>query len=84
MRSPVEYDAIKAGAISIVHWLAKYNANQNIRVNCVSPGGTLDRQPEIFLQRYRESCTNFGMLSVEQVASVVTFLLSPGSSAING
>lgn len=84
MSSPVEYAAIKAGVISIVRWLAKYSANQNIRVNCVSPGGILDRQPEDFLQRYRESCTNIGMLSGEQVASIVTFLLSPESSAING
>jgi len=84
MTSPVEYAAIKAGIISIVRWLAKYTANQNIRVNCVSPGGILDRQPEIFLRRYRESCTNIGMLSAEQVSSAITFLLSPESAAING
>ena len=84
MSSPVEYAAIKAGVISIVRWLAKYTANQNIRVNCVSPGGILDSQPEVFLQRYRESCTNIGMLSAEQVACVVTFLLSPQAVAING
>ena len=84
MTSPVEYAAIKAGVISIVRWLAKYSANQNIRVNCVSPGGILDAQNDVFLRRYRESCTNIGMLSGEQVASVVNFLLSPDSAAING
>lgn len=84
MSSPVEYAAIKAGIISIVRWLAKYSSNQNIRVNCVSPGGILDGQPDTFLKRYRESCINFGMLSAEQVASVVTFLLSPDAAAING
>lgn len=84
MTSPVQYAAIKAGIISIVRWLARYSANQNIRVNCVSPGGILDDQPEDFLRRYRESCTNIGMLSAEQVASSVIFLLSPGAAAING
>jgi NAD(P)-dependent dehydrogenase (short-subunit alcohol dehydrogenase family) len=84
MSSPIEYAAIKAGIISITRWLAKYSANQNIRVNCVSPGGILDGQPEDFLKRYRQSCTNIGMLSAEQVASVITFLLSPGAAAING
>ena len=84
MTSAVEYSAIKAGIISIVSWLAKYYANKNIRVNCVSPGGILDAQPVEFLRRYRESCTNFGMLSADQVASIVTFLLSSDAAAING
>ena len=84
MNSPIEYAAIKSGIISITRWLAKYSANQNIRVNCVSPGGILDNQPEEFLERYRQSCTNIGMLSAGQVASVIAFLLSPGAAAING
>lgn len=84
MTSPIEYAAIKAGIISITGWLAKYHANQGIRVNCVSPGGVLDAQPNAFLKRYRQSCTNIGMLSAEQVASAVIFLLSPAASAING
>jgi NAD(P)-dependent dehydrogenase (short-subunit alcohol dehydrogenase family) len=84
MSSPIEYAAIKSGIISITRWLAKYAANQNIRVNCVSPGGILDAQPEEFLRRYRQSCTNIGMLSAEQVASAIAFLLSPGAAAING
>lgn len=84
MSSPVEYAAIKAGVISMTRWLAKYYANQNIRVNCVSPGGIRDSQPDLFLHRYRESCTNIGMLSADQVASVIVFLLSPGAVAVNG
>ncbi len=84
MSSPIEYAAIKSGIISITRWLAKYYANQNIRVNCVCPGGILDCQPEDFLKRYRQACTNIGMLSAEQVASVIIFLLGPASAAING
>ena len=84
MTSPVEYAAIKSGVISITRWLAKYYANQGIRVNCVSPGGILDEQPAAFLERYRQSCTNIGMLSADQAASAIIFLLSPQSGAING
>ena len=84
MTSPIEYSAIKAGVIAITRWLAKYHSGQNIRVNSVSPGGVLDNQPAEFLSRYRASCTNFGMLEVEQVASAVVFLLSPAADAING
>jgi len=84
MSSPIEYAAIKAGIISITRWLAKYYSSQNIRVNCVSPGGILDDQPVQFVENYRKSCTNIGMLSGEQVSSVVAFLLSAESQAING
>lgn len=84
MTSPVEYSAIKAGVIAITRWLAKYYSSQNIRVNCVSPGGILDNQPPVFLQRYRDSCTNHGMLSAGQVAAAVIFLLSPEAGAVNG
>lgn len=84
MTSPVEYAAIKSGIISITRWLAKYFANQGIRVNCVSPGGILDGQPQVFLERYRQSCTNIGMLTADQVASSIVYLLSPQSAAING
>ena len=84
MTSPVEYAAIKSGIISITRWLSKYHANKGIRVNCVSPGGILDKQPEVFLERYRKSCTNIGMLHSDQVAKAIVFLLSPASMAING
>ena len=84
MTSPVEYAAIKSGVISITRWLAKYYSNKGIRVNCVSPGGIKDAQPLVFLDRYRQSCTNIGMLTANQVASIIIFLLSPQSSAING
>lgn len=84
MTSPIEYAAIKSGIIAITRWLAKYYANQHIRVNCVSPGGILDSQPQSFLKRYREDCTNIGMLTSDQIASTITYLLSPEAAAING
>lgn len=84
MHSPIEYTAIKAGIIAITKWLAKYYKGKNIRVNCISPGGILDNQPKEFLAKYRESCTNFGMLNSSQVSELIIFLLSNNSEAING
>ena len=84
MTSPIEYTAIKSGVISITSWLAKYYKNKNIRVNCVSPGGILDQQPESFLEKYRNSCTSKGMLDPTDVAGTVLFLLSDQSKYING
>jgi len=84
MTSPIEYTAVKSGIISLTSWLAKYYKNKNIRVNCVSPGGILDKQPESFLEKYRNSCTSKGMLDSTDVAGTVLFLLSDQSKYING
>ena len=84
MTSPIEYTAIKSGVISLTGWLAKYYKNKNIRVNCVSPGGVLDRQPESFLEKYRNSCTSKGMLDPSDVVGTILFLLSDQSKYING
>ncbi len=84
MTSPIEYAAIKSGIISITRWLAKYYKNQNIRVNCISPGGILDNQPISFIEKYRESCTNIGMLNATDIVSTISLLLSSSSRAING
>ena len=84
MYSPIEYSAIKSGIISITKWLAKKYKNNNIRVNCISPGGILDNQPKIFLDKYRKSCTNIGMISPLEVANMVSFLMSDNSLAVNG
>ena len=84
MSSLIEYSAIKSGIISITRWLAKYYKNQNIRVNCISPGGILDDQPITFLEKYRNSCTNIGMLNAKDLVSTISLLLSSKSRAING
>ncbi len=84
MTSPIEYSAIKAGIISITKWLAKYYKNKNIRINCISPGGIYDKQNEEFVQKYRESCTNIGLIDSCEIARLIVFLLSKNAQAING
>ncbi len=81
---PLEYGVIKAGIIHLVRWLAKYSKGNNIRVNCISPGGIYDNQPDIFVEKYNSMCTNIGMLNSKDIASVCAFLLSDESRAING
>jgi len=84
MSSSIVYSAVKSGVIAMTRWLAKYNKNKNIRVNCVSPGGILDNQPQSFLEKYRASCTSKGMLDPEDVVGTILFLLSDQSKFING
>lgn len=84
MVSPIEYSAIKAGVISISNYLAKYVKNKNIRVNCVSPGGIRDKQPKLFIKKYRKSCNSVGLLDPIEVSNAIKFLLSNNSNSITG
>ena len=84
MTMPVEYAAIKSSLIHLTKYMAKYVAGKNIRVNCISPGGLLDSQPEAFLQNYKDNCLNKGMLNPEDISGSLVFLLSSESTYING
>ena len=84
MTSPIEYTAIKAAIIAITKYLAKYYKGNQIRVNCISPGGILDQQPESFLEKYRDCCNDKGMLDVEDLVGTVLYLLSDQSRYVTG
>ncbi|KAA6183926.1 SDR family oxidoreductase [Thiohalocapsa marina] len=84
MVSPIEYSAIKAGLIAMTRYLAKYYKGNHIRVNCISPGGILDNQPKTFLDQYRASCNDKGMLESEDVVGTLLFLISEHSRFITG
>jgi len=84
MVSPIEYSAIKSGIIAITRYLSKYCRNQNIRVNCISPGGILDEQPEQFQMKYSDSCNSKGLLDAKDLVGALIFLLSKESEFIQG
>lgn len=84
MTMPVEYAAIKSGLIHLTKYMAKYVSGNNIRVNCISPGGILDGQPEAFLEKYKSYCFEKGMLNPDDLSGALIFLLSSDSSYING
>ena len=84
MDSPIEYSAIKSGIISVSKYLSKYYKNKKIRVNCVSPGGIKDSQPNLFVKRYRKSCNLKGLLDGKDISKLILFLLSDKSRYITG
>jgi len=84
MTMPVEYAAIKSAVVHLTKYLASYFKGSGIRVNCISPGGILDAQPEAFLVRYNSHSLSKGMLEPRDLQGALLFLLSNMSQFVNG
>ena len=84
MGLPIEYAAIKAGVIQLTKYMARYLKGSGVRVNCISPGGVLDGQPQPFLDKYNKKCSSKGMLNPVDLNSALLFLLAPESLAVTG
>jgi len=84
MTMPAAYSAIKGGVINFSRYLASYYGKHNIRVNCVSPGGIFDQQPEVFVKNYETRVPMRRMGLPEDISPSVSFLLSEESSYITG
>lgn len=84
MTMAVEYAAIKSAIVHLTKYFAQYFKGNNIRVNCISPGGILDGQPTEFLTRYNSFAASKGMLDANDLQGTLLFLLSDMSKFING
>lgn len=82
--SPAAYSAIKGGVINFSRYLASYFGKDNVRVNCVSPGGIKDQQNPSFIERYEYKSPLKRMGRAEEIAPAITFLLSEEASFITG
>jgi NAD(P)-dependent dehydrogenase (short-subunit alcohol dehydrogenase family) len=78
------YSAIKGGLINLTRYLASAYGRQNIRFNCVSPGGIFDHQDEKFVRAYESKVPLKRMGNPDDIAPVVSFLLSDDSKYITG
>jgi NAD(P)-dependent dehydrogenase (short-subunit alcohol dehydrogenase family) len=84
LTSPVAYSAIKGGLINMNRYLASYFGKNNLRFNCVSPGGIQDKQPDEFIKNYNNKVPLRRMGTPEDIAPLVSFLLSEKSKYITG
>lgn len=84
MTPPMAYSAIKGGIINATRFLASKYGDENIRFNCVSPGGIFDHQPKSFVDAYEKQTPMKRMGVPDDISPSVSFLLSNDSKYITG
>lgn len=84
MEPPMAYSAIKGGLINATRFLASKYGKENMRFNCVSPGGIFDNQPIKFVEAYKKQVPIRRMGYPDDIAPSVSFLLSDEAKYITG
>ncbi|PSL48945.1 NAD(P)-dependent dehydrogenase (short-subunit alcohol dehydrogenase family) [Chitinophaga niastensis] len=84
MVNPSAYAAIKGGLINFTRYMAAYYGPYNVRVNCVSPGGIFNHQPEAFVQQYEHKVPLKRLGMPDDISPSIGFLLGDGSRYITG
>jgi NAD(P)-dependent dehydrogenase (short-subunit alcohol dehydrogenase family) len=79
-----DYFFHKGGMINLTRYFASVFGPGGVRVNCVSPGGCFNHQPEAFLQRYNRRAILGRMADANDLSGSVVFLLSEASRYITG
>jgi NAD(P)-dependent dehydrogenase (short-subunit alcohol dehydrogenase family) len=84
MTMPVAYSAIKGGLVNLTRYLSAYYGPYQVRVNCVSPGGIFNNQPQSFIDNYNKKVPLRRMGNAKDIFASIYFLLADESSYITG
>lgn len=82
--TPAPYSAIKGGLNNFTRYLSSLFGPEQIRINCVSPGGIFDNQDPIFVSNYIKRVPLGRMGNPDDISGVVNFLISDDSKYITG
>lgn len=82
--SAAGYSAIKGGLINFSRYLASLYGKDNVRINCVSPGGIFNGQDFNFVKAYEQKVPMKRMGMPDDIAPSVSFLLSDEAKYITG
>ena len=81
---PPDYFFHRAGIIHMTRYLARILADRGIRVNCISPGGLFNDQPEKFVENYSRKVPVGRMANRDDIKGLAVLLASDASAYING
>lgn len=82
--TPPDYFFHKGGMIQLTRFAASKLGPRNVRVNCISPGGFLANQGDVFIERYNRRTFLGRMANDTDLVGAVVFLASEAASYITG
>ena len=68
------YSASKAGIIQLTNYFAIHLAENDIRVNCVSPGGIFNDQGDDFVNNYSKKTPARKMAKPQEIVQAIIYL----------
>ena len=78
------YSASKSGIIGLTKYLSSYWADQNIRINCISPGGMDTGLDETFKEAYSRRVPMKRMGRPSELQGIISWLAGEKSSYVTG
>jgi NAD(P)-dependent dehydrogenase (short-subunit alcohol dehydrogenase family) len=85
MTNPPSYGFFKAGMIQLTRYLAVYFSQQNVRVNCISPGGLYSNtMPDEFVKNYSARTPMGRMAGPNDLKGAALFFASDASAYVTG
>ena len=84
MGTPINYGVAKSALNKLTKEMAVQHADIGLRVNAIAFGGVKGKTSDDFIKRYSNMCPSGNMLEMEEVLGPIDFLISSGSSGING
>ena len=72
-----DYFFHNAGLINLTRYMARIMADKNIRVNCISPGGLFNNQPQRFLDNYCKKVPLKRMANNDDIKGLVVLYNTP-------
>lgn len=80
----ISYTVTKTAVIGLTKHLATIFAPDQIRVNCISPGGVFSNQDKYFVKKYSKKTLLNKMAGKSDFNGLIQFLVSDASSYITG
>lgn len=84
LNSNAAYATTKSGLVNFTRYLASYWQGQNIRVNCLIPGGVYNNQPDEFFENYINKTMIKRMAEPDDLGTAVLYLVSDASEWVTG
>ena len=78
------YSASKSGIIGLMKWLSTLLAKDNIRINCISPGGIYNHHTDSFKEKYSRRVPMKRMGNSDEISGSIIYLLSDSASYVTG